>query len=137
MAARLQALPQAEVCFNYLGQFDQVVATSSLFGRILGGIGMPHSPHAQRSYLLEINGLIVEGNLRLDWVFSRDVYAHATVERLAKHFLDALRTLIAHCQSTEAGNYTPSDFPEAQLSSQELDELLVALEELEEFEEYN
>src|SRR6185312_1844918 len=133
IAARLQAQPQAEICFNYLGRFDQVLATSSLFRSVLGGSGVPHSPRAQRSYLVEINGLVVEGKLQLNWLYSRNVYARSTVERLAQNCLDALRALITHCQTSEAGGYTPSDFPEAGLSSQKLDELLAMLDGLEEY----
>ena len=50
-----------------------------------------------------------------------------TVEGLAHGFIEALRTLIVHCQSPEAGGYTPSDFPKMRLSQQELDELMTVL----------
>jgi hypothetical protein len=39
-----------------------------------------------------------------------------------------LRILIRHCQSPEAGGYTPSDFPTMLLSQQELDELMTTLD---------
>ena len=38
--------------------------------------------------------------------------------------MEALRALIAHCKSPEAGGYTPSDFPEATVSRQSLNRLL-------------
>ena len=38
--------------------------------------------------------------------------------------MEALRGLIAHCQSPDAGGYTPSDFPEATVSQQSLNRLL-------------
>jgi non-ribosomal peptide synthase protein (TIGR01720 family) len=53
------------------------------------------------------------------------------VERLAQGFLEALEALIVHCQSPEAGGFTLSDFPLAQLDQDELDK---AFEEVE-FEE--
>jgi hypothetical protein len=40
-----------------------------------------------------------------------------------------LRTLIVHCQSPGARGFTPSDFPQMELSQQELDELITALGE--------
>jgi hypothetical protein len=43
---------------------------------------------------------------------------------VAGDFLSALRSIIAHCLSDEAGGYTPSDFPETALSQAELDDLL-------------
>jgi len=44
------------------------------------------------------------------------------IEDLAQRFVEALRSIIAHCQS-QAGA-SPSDFPLAQLSQDELDEAL-------------
>jgi hypothetical protein len=38
--------------------------------------------------------------------------------------MEALRLLITHCRSPEARGYTPSDFPEADLSQKELDKLI-------------
>jgi hypothetical protein len=43
--------------------------------------------------------------------------------------LDALHQLIVHWLSSDAGGYTPSDFPEAELSQEELDALLEELSE--------
>jgi hypothetical protein len=37
--------------------------------------------------------------------------------------------LIAHCLSPEAGGYTPSDFPDIDLSQDELDKLLTKIGE--------
>jgi hypothetical protein len=42
--------------------------------------------------------------------------------------MEALRELITHCQTPDAGGYTPSDFPLAQLDQDELDR---AFEEVE------
>jgi non-ribosomal peptide synthase protein (TIGR01720 family) len=73
--------------------------------------------------LLEINGSTHRGRLRLDWTYSENLHRRATIERLAQGFVEALRQLIAHCQSPEAGGYTPSDFPLANVSQRQLDGL--------------
>jgi non-ribosomal peptide synthase protein (TIGR01720 family) len=77
--------------------------------------------------LLVINGLIVSGQLRLIWSYSENIHRRSTIESLAERFVQALRSLITHCQSPEAGGYTPSDFPQMQFSPKELDELLAEL----------
>ena len=41
--------------------------------------------------------------------------------------MGALRRVVEHCKSDKAGGYTPSDFPEVDLSQKELDELLEEL----------
>ncbi|HEC84909.1 MAG TPA: amino acid adenylation domain-containing protein, partial [Thioploca sp.] len=122
-AARLKNIPQAEVCFNYLGQFDQQGAGDALFKITNEDSGQMHSPLENRRYLLEINGLITEGQLQLDWTYSENVHRRATIEQLAQYFIEALTNLIAHCQLPEAVGYTPSDFPLAGLNQDELDQL--------------
>jgi hypothetical protein len=47
--------------------------------------------------------------------------------------MEELRALIAHCLSPDAGGYTPSDFPLANLAQEQLNNLLTGLDE-EEFE---
>lgn len=129
---KLKTLPQAEVCFNYLGQVDQVVSGPVFFGPVQKSSGPPRSLRGNRRYLLEINGRLVGDQLRCDWTYSKHLHRRGTIERLALGFIEALRTIIRHCQSQEGGGYTPSDFPHMKLSQKELDELMIALGESEE-----
>ncbi|MBN1888044.1 MAG: amino acid adenylation domain-containing protein [Thermoflexales bacterium] len=119
--------PQAELSFNYLGRFDQMLPAGSLFQRVQEFNEAARSPEGRRTHLLSVDAIISGGCLQLRWSYSENVHRHATIERLAGDFTQALRALIDHCQSPEAGGYTPSDFPEASLSQQELDALLVEL----------
>jgi non-ribosomal peptide synthase protein (TIGR01720 family) len=122
-------MPQAEVCFNYLSQLDYPFSASTLCGLAHESYGPPQSLRGNRRYLLDINGRIAGGQLQMDWTYSEDVHRRTTIEKLAKGFIEALRALITHCQSPEAMSYTPSDFPNMELSQQELDELMLALED--------
>ena len=61
------------------------------------------------------------------WRYSDNLYRRATIERLAQSYLSALRALVAHCQSSEAGGHTPSDFPKAKVSQESLDRLLAGM----------
>jgi amino acid adenylation domain-containing protein/non-ribosomal peptide synthase protein (TIGR01720 family) len=126
---KLRALPQAEVCFNYLGRVDQGMSESGFFGPVREASGPPRSPRGHRRYLLEVNGRLLGDQLQCDWTYSECIHRHDTIEGLAQSFLETLRALIVHCQSPEAGGYTPSDFPKMRLSQQELDELMTALGE--------
>lgn len=121
---QLRTLPQAEVVFNYLGQFDQNISQSSLFDLAPESSGLANSPKGKRSHLLEINGMVSQGKLQLKWSYSQNIHNRATVEALAHDYMEALRLLIAHCQSPDAGGFTPSDFPLAQLEQNELDAAL-------------
>jgi amino acid adenylation domain-containing protein/non-ribosomal peptide synthase protein (TIGR01720 family) len=130
---RLRAIPLPEVSFNYLGQFDQVLPPSAPFGLARESSGRLSSPAGRRRHLLEISGGVIGNQLRLDWTYSENLHSRATVEKLAQSFVAELRALVAHCQSPEAGGYTPSDFPLANLGQAQLDNVFARLDE-EEFE---
>ncbi len=126
--ARLAALPEAELHFEYLGQTGGAGAGESGGAGLLGGAaeraGAEISPRARRTHLLSVSGGVSGGRLRLAWDYSEALHRRETVERLAEGFLAELRALIAHCTAPEAGGYTPSDFPLAGLEQAALDELL-------------
>ena len=124
---QLAALPPAAVSFNYLGQLDQALARSSLFRPASESSGPPRSLLGQRAHLLEISGSVLQGTLQMNWTYSEQVHQRPTIERLAQGFQDALQALIIHCTSAEAGGYTPSDFPDVDLSQDELDDILATI----------
>ncbi|HEU4510949.1 MAG TPA: amino acid adenylation domain-containing protein, partial [Pyrinomonadaceae bacterium] len=124
---RLREMPQAEVLFNYSGQFDQTLSDGGMFGMAREDRGPDRSGRNQRKHLLEISGRVVDGQLQLRCVYSQQVHNRETVERVTTDFIAALRQLIEQCQWGEVIGFTPSDFPEAELSQQELDELVAEL----------
>lgn len=119
---RLRSLPRPEVNFIYLGQIDQGLPASSPFRPVKNFRG--RSSEGTRSHLLHITVTIFNNQLHAEWTYSRNVHRRETIETLAGDFIAALRAIIAHCLSPDAGGYTPSDFPEAQLSQEELDNLI-------------
>ncbi|MEH2067465.1 MAG: amino acid adenylation domain-containing protein [Nostoc sp.] len=127
---KLQALPQAEVSFNYLGQLDRVLLPGML-QPATESTGSAHSPDARRSYLLDVSAAVIGGSLELNWTYSTAVHRPETIASLAQNYLQALHTLIAHCESKEAGGYTPSDFPAAKLSQKDIDSLIATISQTE------
>ncbi|HJP91740.1 MAG TPA: amino acid adenylation domain-containing protein [Pyrinomonadaceae bacterium] len=125
--ATLSSLPQAEVSFNYLGQFDRSDTNNSIVGATLETSAPIRSPHSLRRHLLEINGSVRDGQLRLSWIYSANRHRRESIELLANDFIETLQSLIAHCINLEARGYTPSDFPEADLDQAELDDLIASL----------
>jgi non-ribosomal peptide synthase protein (TIGR01720 family) len=124
VSSKLQALPQAEISFNYLGQFDQTMPASNSFSLVQNASGPVRSPRGMRRYLIDILGIMSNGQLYFNWIYSENLHQRSTIEDLAWDFIDALNALITHCKSEDAGGYTPSDFPEAKLSQNELDKFL-------------
>lgn len=124
----LQNQAQPEVSFNYLGQFDQVLSSDTAFEPAYESKGRLYSPKGSRGHLIEIDAFVAGGCLQLDWSYSENIHQKTTIENLAQSFIEALKTLIAHCLSTEAGGYTPSDFPEIDFNQEELDEILAEID---------
>ena len=129
---QLNGVAQAGISFNYLGQFDQVFGEGTWWDLAREASGPSHSQQGKRQHVLEIDGAITRGQLRLNWTYSELLHRRGTIERLAQHYMEALRVLIAHCQSTEAGGYTPSDFPLAKLDQPTLDRVLGEERQIEE-----
>jgi non-ribosomal peptide synthase protein (TIGR01720 family) len=127
---RLRALPQAEVVFNYTGQFDQTLSESGLFGAAREQRGEARSGANQRTHLLEVTGGIAGGQLQLTWSYSEEVHKRETVESVAADFIAALRQLIQQCQWGEGVGFTPSDFEDFQWSQHELDDITEVIRSL-------
>ncbi|MEH2169731.1 MAG: amino acid adenylation domain-containing protein, partial [Nostoc sp.] len=125
---QLQTIPTSEISFNYLGQFDQVESQND-WKFASESTGANQSSKQTRDHLLDINALVVEGELQIDWTYSSNVHTQATVDNLAQSYIQTIRSIIKHCQSQDVFGYTPSDFPDAQLNQLELDELLEILPE--------
>jgi len=124
---RLRVPGGPEVCFNYFGQLDNVIQQESLFSLSQKSKGAVRSQNENRQYLLEVNAGVASERLQLTWTYSENLYHHSTVENLAAGFIAALRSLITHCQSPDAGGHTPSDFPKAKLSQDNLNSLLAKM----------
>lgn len=119
---------QPALIFNYLGQFDSSLPEANLFGLAPEAQGHSRDPQALRRHLLEINGRVLGGQLRLDWTYSDQCHRRETIAQVAAQTMAALRSLIAHCTSPEAGGYTPSDFPQANLNQAALNQVLAQLQ---------
>ncbi|MEH2178693.1 amino acid adenylation domain-containing protein [Nostoc sp.] len=97
--------PKAEIRFNYLGQSDQIFQDSSLFVPAQESTESGRSLQSSRSYLLDVNGIVAGGQLQINWTYSSAIHHRTTIERLAENFIEALREIIAHCQSLRTARY--------------------------------
>ena len=132
IALTLAAAPKAEVTFNYLGQFDQVLERDSSFGPARESSGASRSASSLRPYLLEINASVSGGVLQVNWTYSENVYRRTTVEKLAGAFIDALRSLISLCETPDAVSLAPADFPLLNFDQRQLDKLISQINKISE-----
>jgi non-ribosomal peptide synthase protein (TIGR01720 family) len=97
-------VPAAEVCFNYLGQFDGLVGEGSAFGAAPEPVGAHCSPRGGRTHLIDVNALIVDGTLRCEWHHGTKIHRADTLRRLAEELLTQLRALMAATPAPGTGN---------------------------------
>ncbi len=121
----IAALPEAQVTFNYLGQFDQSFAGDALLHPLDDDTGAAHAPDSPLPNELSIDGQVYGGELQLRLTYSRERYSEHSVHALAQDLINELHGLIDHCLQAGNGGFTPSDFPLAQLSQEQLDHLPV------------
>ncbi|MEM9136705.1 MAG: condensation domain-containing protein, partial [Cyanobacteria bacterium P01_F01_bin.42] len=115
----------SEIRFNYLGQTDQILDSVSDWSTAPESPGRARGPQNQRTVLLEINCWVKSEQLQVNWLYSQETHHKQSVQRVADQFLVRLKQLIEHCLTS--GGFTPSDFPQMELSQSELDELLEEL----------
>ena len=130
--AKLSALPEPELVFNYLGRLDEATQARGLFEPFAEAIGEARHSDDARQYVIEINSYIRDGAFHAGWTFSENLHRAETIERLAARFVEALRQLIRHCQTLDASGVTASDFALAALDQNDLSQIASALAEVDE-----
>ena len=109
-----KAYPQ--LCFNYLGQFDQSIKQKNQF-QIANESNEHHiSPRQIRLNPLVLNGKVINGQFDFELDYSQQEYLAPTMDDLANHISMALKDVINHCKQTESTQYSPSDFPMASVT---------------------
>ncbi|HWG97931.1 MAG TPA: amino acid adenylation domain-containing protein, partial [Pilimelia sp.] len=123
-AAALAGQPLPQLCFNYHGQFTVSGTETGLVRARREPLGPDLDPGQRPTYLLDVAGLVENGELELTWSYLDGVHDEATVRRLAERVLTGLREIVAHCAEPGAGGRTPSDFPLARLDQAAVDRLV-------------
>ncbi|WJM07716.1 non-ribosomal peptide synthetase [Paenibacillus sp. PK1-4R] len=113
---------EPEINFNYLGQFDDDVNQDEI-GISSYSSGSPASDRQARSFVLDINGMVLDGALSLDLSYSQKQYRKETMEALAQQLEHSLRDLIIHCAGKENTELTPSDVQFKGLTIAELEQI--------------
>ncbi|WP_428240819.1 amino acid adenylation domain-containing protein [Gynuella sp.] len=114
------------VTFNYLGR-EPVAAADGLWQ--LAQLWCPgmRAPQNLRSHRLDINALIVDGCLQVDWCYPGQDPALTDTPALAQRFIEHLQNLLDHCLDEHNGRATAIDFPDAGIDDDAFNALLEEL----------
>ena len=120
---QIPAEPGRTVCFNYLGDYGEEIDNASFsYSDIY--MGEEHSPSVSYPYEIEINAMVVNGELKIDLCCEKERADYAAV--LIKGVEDVIKRTFDSLESKKGMVLTPSDFTAVELSS---DDLQVLFEE--------
>ncbi|MEP6802990.1 MAG: amino acid adenylation domain-containing protein, partial [Flavobacterium sp.] len=113
--------------FNYLGDFGNNAVGSnkdSLFNFSSEDIGPSVAlSNNQSEVLLDVNGMMISGELSMKINYSSHAFSHETIEKLVISYENQLRDLIETLTSIEENYLTPSDLTFKGLAHKDLLEL--------------
>jgi non-ribosomal peptide synthase protein (TIGR01720 family) len=112
---------QPDLKFKYFGQLATLLSSDSLFNLSSLARGAERDSGQERSCLIEVSSAVAAGQLQLSYTYSENIHRRETIERLSSNLIATLRNIIAHCRELESSDFSPSDFPLANLSQQQLD----------------
>ena len=78
--------------------------------------------------MLEVVGSVVDGQLRMEWLFGTGLHERATIERVADDFTARLERLIDHCLSAAGDSVGQSDLEEFDWDPSQLEDIAAAVQ---------
>ena len=120
----LGKIKNPEIVFNYLGtqiKDNSTITTTTLTENL-------RDLKSERYYKLEVNAVIIDNCLEVSFSFSNKIHHTTTIENLVASFKENLARISEYCNNTKENRYTPSDFTETNISQDDLDSLLNALQ---------
>lgn len=88
----------AQISFNYLGQFKEPEANAWILGEALEPTDHEHSPLGLRKPLIEINALHRREQLEVNWTYSINLHHTQTIDAFAEQFMNVLTEIVALCE---------------------------------------
>lgn len=114
-----------EIVFNFLG--TQIRSQSNKAHKITWLNKNLRDPRSETDYKLEVNIGIVDDVVKGSFSFGKNVHEVKTMNTLINDFNNRIQAICEFCNQAEKGRYTPSDFPDVEISQDDLDSLLDSL----------
>ncbi|MCX6316090.1 MAG: amino acid adenylation domain-containing protein [Bacteroidetes bacterium] len=113
---------EAEICFNYLGQFDADISGED-FVVADEFNGHNKSQESSAEYLLEFSSLISGGKFRLQLFYDSKRFDQLSVAALLSRYQHNLTAIIDYCCTCQRSVLSPSDLIFKKLTISQLDHL--------------
>jgi len=111
-----------EICFNYLGQFDEVAdRTDPLFQVVNIPVGTPVGPGSEGLYVLDIGGFVSRGELTISVDYDSREYDEKNLLKFVSLYEKHLKKIILHCTGKEDTEWSACDLTSGDISENEVD----------------
>ena len=130
ISKRISALPHPQIAFNYLGRFSAQDGTEwQPVGDDAGFSGGADSA-MPLSYLLEIDAIVSDASdgprLTANFAWAENHLNESDIAALADYWKKALEAIVDHTSKRLATGHSPSDFPLANLSLEQVVQIEIA-----------
>jgi non-ribosomal peptide synthase protein (TIGR01720 family) len=126
-AAIAEGVPKAEVLFNYLGTMQAAKTSGAWITPSPMQADLDRYPNNVRAHILEFNVWKHQNKLHIGLTYSPERHKAETISRLLDAFCTHLTKIVRNLSTLEEDRFTPSDFPEAEMSQDDLDSFLDGL----------
>ena len=125
------------ISFNYMGEFGSIGQhhQENMFNVSGMQTGHQFSPELEQWYTININGMIAQSQLVLDFSYNKYQYKPDTIERLLGGCKTHLINIISHCVKKQRKELTPSDLTYPHLSIDQLEAITQQLGDIEDIYE--
>ncbi len=113
---------QSQLRFNYLGKFDQEIS-NDIFCYSDIDTGSDIAEENVLSTLLEINCMIIKGNLVFDLYYDKKTLNKESMNSLADKIKTTLLQMATYLKTEDEVHFTPSDFDTVDLDEEDLEAL--------------
>ncbi|WP_459478622.1 amino acid adenylation domain-containing protein [Clostridium saccharoperbutylacetonicum] len=112
-----------EIGFNYLGEFGKS-SDETLFKFSDLSSGKAISEQNEKINSIEINGFVIDGELKFIINYGIEEYKQETIEKLTELYRKKLLEIIEHCELMKEVERTPWDYGDKELKIEDLNKIL-------------
>ncbi len=129
VSTRMREIPEPEIVINYLGVFNQEEEEMKRFSISKEKKGHERGKKNKRAHLIEVSASIINGELNIVIMYSKEKHKKETIEELLKEIEVNLIQLVETIKTEKEIEYSAVDFEEAEITDDDLGDLLLELDE--------
>ncbi len=121
---KFKIFDEAQITFNYLGQFDQSVPENSPFVMAAESKGADRGLENKRTSLIDVTAVVSQGEMSVSISANKNQFQPESIIEFLTLYKKSLQEIINHCKGNDNVEYTSSDFDLIDLEDDQLNSVL-------------